>query len=82
LKLYVDGVLAAQVDYTGNVNSNGTAPGVGVDCDNRHNGRVLRGLLSGIHIYSRALSAEEIKALTPETYLDGAIVAYDFSQQS
>ncbi|MBE6652518.1 MAG: DUF4981 domain-containing protein [Ruminococcaceae bacterium] len=80
LKLYVDGVLAAQQAYTGSINSNGSASGVGVDETNRQNGRVLRGLLSGIHIYSRALDETEIAALTPETPMDGAVVAYDFGQ--
>jgi hypothetical protein len=31
LKLYVDGVLAAERAYTGSVMANGVAPGVGVD---------------------------------------------------
>ncbi len=79
LKLYVDGMLIAKQAYKGSVNSNSTAPGVGVDESNRHNGRVLRGLLSGIHIYSRALDASEIQALTVNAPVDGAVVAYDFS---
>ena len=79
LKLYVNGALAAEAEYTGHVNSNGTPSGVGIDWDNRNNGRTLRGLLSGIHIYSRALDANEISTLTPETPVDDAVVAYDFS---
>ena len=79
LKLYVDGVLAAERAYTGNVRANGVAPGVGVDLQSD---RSFRGLMAGIQIYSRALNAEEIRSLNPNAVTDGAVVAYDFSDSS
>ena len=76
LKLYMDGVLVAERAYTNSVSSNSFAPGVGVD---QQVGRTFRGLMAGIQIYSRALSASEISELTPNSVLNGAAVAYDFS---
>lgn len=76
LKLYVDGSLAAQRAYSGKVDSNSHAAGVGIDTQL---GRTLNGVMAGVQIYSRALDASEIEALTPNAVLDGAIVAYDFS---
>jgi MFS family permease len=75
LKLYVDGVLAAERAYTGSVMANGVAPGVGVDLQSN---RDFRGLMAGIQIYSRALDAEEIAGLNPNSVADGAVVGYDF----
>ena len=76
LKLYVDGSLAAQRAYSGKVDTNSHAAGIGIDTQL---GRTLRGVMAGVHVYSRALDASEIAALTPNAVLDGAIVAYDFS---
>ena len=77
LKLYVDGAQVAQTSFTGNISTNGFAPGVGID---KETGRTFRGLLSGIQIYNRALSASEIASLTPAAPIDGAMVAYDVSR--
>ncbi|MBO5512603.1 MAG: DUF4981 domain-containing protein [Clostridia bacterium] len=76
LKLYVDGVLAAQRAHTSQVDSNNHAAGVGIDTQL---GRTLKGVMAGVQIYSRALDASEIHSLTPNAVLDGAVVAYDFS---
>lgn len=76
IELYVNGMLCAQADFTGSVNSNSASPAVGMDNDNN---RTLRGKIGGIHIYSRALSSDEITSLKPSEVIDGAVAAYDLS---
>jgi len=53
-KLYIDGILATTTSKTGSINANST---------NLRIGEYFNGFIDEVHIYNRALSAGEIKAL-------------------
>jgi hypothetical protein len=53
-KLYIDGILATTTSKTGSINTNST---------NLRIGEYFNGFIDDVHIYNRALSAGEIKAL-------------------
>ncbi len=77
LKIYVNGALVGETAFSGSVSTNSYSAGVGIDTQLD---RKFRGMMAGMQIYNRALSADEIATLAPATLLDGAIVAYDMSQ--
>lgn len=85
LKLYVDGVLCASLDYTGSISSRSTPLGIGISADN---GRKLDGAIAAFHLYDTILTADDIAAQysyyinnTPIAYThDNAVIWYDMSQ--
>ncbi len=79
LKLYVNGKLIGSKAFTGNAKASSTL-GIGIQPDATD--RKFRGDMAAVHIYNRALTADEIKALTPDKGLDGLILGYDMSDTS
>jgi len=59
--LYVDGVLDASVEGTGNINSNNDYVLIGANAGDQW--RYWHGLIDDVRVYSYALSAEQIKEL-------------------
>ena len=77
LKVDINGKLYGETEFTGSVRTNSASPALGKDVDSSD--RALRGRVAGLHIYDKALSENEIKNLTPNKALSGAVVAYSFS---
>ncbi|MBQ8382645.1 MAG: DUF4981 domain-containing protein [Clostridia bacterium] len=79
LKLYVDGRLVGSKAFTGSAKASSKL-GIGIQPDATD--RKFRGDMAAVQIYNRALSADEIKSLTPTAPLDGLILGYDMSDTS
>ncbi len=79
LKLYVNGKLVGSKSFTGNAT---TASRLGIGIQPDATDRKFRGDMAAVQIYNRALTADEIKTLTPDKGLDGLILGYDMSDTS
>ena len=79
LKLYVNGKLVGSKAFTGNAT---TASRLGIGIQPDATDRKFRGDMAAVQIYNRALTVDEIKALTPDKTLDGLILGYDMSDTS
>ena len=79
LKLYVNGKLVGTRSYTGNAPTSTT---LGIGIQPGATDRKFRGAMAAVQIYNRALTADELKSLTPDQPLDGLILGYDMSDTS
>lgn len=79
LKLYVNGKLIGSKAFTGNAT---TASRLGIGIQPDATDRKFRGDMAAVQIYNRALTADEIKSLTPDKGLDGLILGYNMSDTS
>ena len=63
--LYVDGDLKAEAPWTANTldDSDKTDLAVGADSGEEQFGHTFQGMIHGVHLYPRALSQEQIKAI-------------------
>ncbi|MBO5779391.1 MAG: DUF4981 domain-containing protein, partial [Clostridia bacterium] len=79
LKLYVNDKLIGTRAYTGNAPTSTT---LGIGIQPGATDRKFRGDMAAVQIYNRALTADELATLTPDSPLDGLILGYDMSNTS
>lgn len=79
LKLYVNGKLIGSRAFTGTAPASTT---LGIGIQPGATDRKFRGDMAAVQIYNRALTVDEIKALTPDKGLDGLILGYNMSDTS